>query len=96
VLPKRLYEHLLLFHVAVKLLVAQHFCQEFSDYAKHLLVLFVTEARAIYGEEFLNYNVHNLIHLPDYARHFGNLDSFSAFAFENDLQEIKHLLRKHN
>ena len=96
VLPKRLYEHFLLFHVAVKLLVAQNFCQEFNDYAKQLLVLFVTEARAIYGEKFLSYNVHNLIHLADDVRHFGNLDSFSAFAFENYLQEIKHLLRKHN
>ncbi|XP_045025186.1 uncharacterized protein LOC123469909 [Daphnia magna] len=96
VLPKRLYEHFLLFHVAVKLLVAQHFCKEFNDYAKQLLVLFVTEAKEIYGKEFLSYNVHNLIHLADDVRHFGNLDSFSAFAFENYLQDIKHLLRKHN
>ncbi len=56
----------------------------------------MTEAREIYGKEFLSYNVHNLIHLPDDVRYFGNLDSFSAFAFENYLQEIKHLLRKHN
>ncbi len=38
VLPKRLFEHFLLFHVAVKLLVAQHFCQEFNDYAKQLII----------------------------------------------------------
>nr|CAH0112032.1 unnamed protein product [Daphnia galeata] len=76
------YMHLCCLGVMLKLLVAQNFCQEFNDYAKQLLVLFVTEARAIYGEKFLSYNVHNLIHLADDVRHFGNLDSFSAFAFE--------------
>lgn len=96
VVPKRLYDHYLILHVAIKLLVAQHFCQEFNDYAKQLLVLLLTEARAIYGKEFLSYNVHNLIHLPVDVRHFGNLDSFSAFPFENYLHEIRNLLRKHN
>ncbi len=96
VLPKRLYENFLLFHVAVKLLVAQHFCQEFNDYAKQLLVLFVKEGRAIYGGKFLSYNVHNLIHLADDVSHFGNLNSFRAFDFENYLREIKHLFRKYN
>ena len=42
------------------------------------------------------YNIHNLIHLRDDVRKFGPLDAFSAFPFENHLQTIKHLLRKHD
>lgn len=38
--------------------------------------------------------MHNLIHLAADAKIFGVLDNFSAFAFENYLQQIKKLIRK--
>lgn len=96
-LPNFLYNHFLLLHVAVKILSTKSLCQkENIDYAKMLLVLFVTQCKEYYGEKFLSYNVHNLIHLADDVRKFGPLDAFSAFPFENHLQSLKHLLRKHD
>lgn len=40
--------------------------------------------------------MHSLIHLYDDVRHFGALDSFSAFAFETELGRMKRLLRSGN
>ena len=48
----------------------------------------------LYGPEFVIYNVHCLIHLPDDVRPFGALDGISAFPFENYLRSVKKLIRK--
>jgi hypothetical protein len=96
VLPTRMYNHFLIFHVAIKILATEGLCKEFNQYAKELLHLFVGQAKELYGKEFLSYNVHNLIHLANDVDRFGHLDSFCAFPFENYLQQIKNLLRKHD
>lgn len=43
----------------------------------------------IYGKQFINYNVHNLIHLNDDVLKFGSLDNFSAFPPESYMQYLK-------
>ena len=97
ILPSTLYNHFMLLHVAVKILATANLCNEENiNYAKLLLVRFVTQCKEYYGEKFLSYNVHNLVHLADDVRKFGPLDAFSAFPFENHLQSLKHLLRKHD
>lgn len=70
------------------------FCQEHSDYAHSLLVLFVELSKNLYGCDFLVYNVHGLVHLADDVKRYGSLDSFSAFPFENELKSLKRLVRK--
>lgn len=42
----------------------------------------------------VSYNIHNLIHLTADAEIFGVLNNFSAFQFENYLQQLKKLIRK--
>ncbi len=69
---------------------------EFNDYAKELLILFVSQCKDYYGVKFVSYNVHNFVHLADDVLNFGPLDAFSAFPFENHLQSIKKLIRKHD
>ncbi|XP_045036587.1 uncharacterized protein LOC123466566 [Daphnia magna] len=96
ILPKPLYLHFLLLHTGIKILTHKLLSQQFNDYAKQLLVLFVSQCRELYGKDFLSYNVHNLIHLADDVKTFGHLDNFCAFPFENHLQEIKKLIRKHD
>jgi len=44
----------------------------------------------------MSHNFHNLLHLADDARKFGNLNNFSNFLSENYLQKIKKMLRKYN
>ena len=62
-------------------------------YAKTLLTFFVEEARRLYGETFLAYNVHAMLHLPEDAERFGSLDACGGFQFENFLFTIKRMVR---
>lgn len=70
--------------------------QRLNDYAHSYLRHFCELADRYYGKEFLVYNVHSLIHISKDALHFGPLDSFSCFNFENFLGSLKHMLSKTN
>ena len=67
---------------------------EVLQFCSVLLRDFVKKSINLYGLQFVSSNVHNLIHVPNDVFNFGNLDSFSAYPFENYLQEIKNLVRK--
>ncbi len=83
------YKHLLLLHVAIKLLVNKDLCKTYAAYAETLLKSFVDASSKLYGATFITFNVHSLIHLPSDVLKHGSLDEFSAFPFENKLQKIK-------
>lgn len=70
--------------------------QTMTDYAEKLLIHFVLSSKCIYGPQILSHNFHNLLHITDDARKYGNLNIFSNFSSENYLQKIKKLLRTHN
>jgi hypothetical protein len=67
-----------------------------NDFAKRLLSEFVVKCSQIFGNQFLVYNVHNLIHIADDALKFGSLENCSAFDFENYNQFLKRMIRKNN
>lgn len=48
----------------------------------------------LYGKEHLSHNVHNLLHISNDVYNFGDLNSFSAFPFENYMQCLKKHIRK--
>ena len=93
-LPQDLYDHFMLFHVAMKLLSNEESCKENAKYAEDLLTQFVKDAAKLYGPQFITYNIHNLIHIPSDVLNFGCLDNFSSFPFENKLQKMKNLIRR--
>ena len=92
VLPKELYSNFLLLHVAISCLVSPHYSQVYCDFARKLLMRFVEHCLSAYGQDFVVYNVHNLIHLPDDVRRYGPLDNISCFPFENNLRSIKKMV----
>lgn len=96
ILPSRFYNHFLFLHVAIRILCSKVTLRENLPLARELLSQFVSKSKRLYGPEFIIYNVHNLIHLPDDAEKFGPLDSFSSFPFENYLGQLKRLLRSPN
>jgi hypothetical protein len=96
ILDEDLYNHFMLLHVAIKILVDKELCEQYSAYARDLIVLFVQQCEEYYGKEFISYNVHNLLHLTDDVVRNGPLDGFALFDFENLLQEVKGHLRKHD
>jgi len=88
-LKTSLYKHFMLLSSAVRLLISPETCLTHNYLAKDLLKTFVSEYSSHYGEEYIGYNVHGLIHVSDFVLTHGALDTFSAFKFENYLQFIK-------
>lgn len=84
-----LYKHFLLLNCAIRLLICSKTCLIYNNQAKDLLNKFVQEYSSHYGEGYVGYNVHSLIHISDFVLTHGNLDLFSAFKYENYLQFLK-------
>ncbi|KAI8125589.1 hypothetical protein CVS40_4497 [Lucilia cuprina] len=61
--------------------------------ADNMIKEFVETFPVLYGRASVTYNVHNLLHLVDCVKEFGNLDSFSAYGFENYIQKIKRSIK---
>ena len=93
VLPPKYYNHFLLFHVALKILMDENLCSRYYRYAETLLKQFVTDCKILYGPAFISYNVHVLIHLARDAFKYGSLCRVSCFPFENKNQLIINLVR---
>jgi len=93
-LKPQLYENFLVLHVAVRLLSSEEYCVEFNEYAGALIKNFVTNFKAIYGEEYVSHNIHGCVHIHKDVMNFGPLEKFSAFRFENFMQKLKKLVRK--
>lgn len=82
-LKKSLYKHFMVLHCAIRLLLSDETCIAYNDVANDLLRKFVIEYSFLYGEEYITYNVHGLIHIAHFVKIHGSLDKFSAFKFEN-------------
>lgn len=90
----RIFQEVLLLHVAIRLLQDPQNNRQNLDAAQALLDLFVLKYPDVFGVENFTYNTHCLIHLPDVVEQFGALYSFSAYKNENHLRILDRLLRK--
>lgn len=95
VLTDKPYHHFLCFFCAVTICSSHHYFQ-FLPVAHAMLVQFVENYGNYYGREYMTSNVHNLIHLVDEVKRFGELHTFNAYPFENKLSSIKRTIRKGN
>lgn len=93
-LPSELYDNFMLFSVGMYMLLSPSISEEMLAFAQKLMVAFVEHFGELYGKDEIVYNIHQLTHLAEEYRRFGNLDNISGFPFENCLGQIKHLLRK--
>lgn len=87
------YNHFLCLHLAMRIMLCEKLIANYIDYAEKLLTYFVKHSKTLYGEEFMVYNVHSLVHLAEDVRRFGPLNKVSAFPFESYLGKIKRMLR---
>lgn len=86
------YEHFLLLFCAVTICTSKQYFKILSV-ARNMLLQFIEIFAEIYGEHHINSNMHNLAHIVDEVERFGELESFSAYPFENQLGKMKRLLR---
>lgn len=89
ILQPNMWLHFLCLHVALRILASSQLCIKYNVFAGTLLRHFVEYFGDFYGGEYINHNVHNLIHLPQDVLKFGPLDKFSCFKFENFMHIIK-------
>lgn len=89
VLQPQIYDNFMLLSVGVYILANPKYCMEMNELANTMLVSFVEHFGQLYGEEFLVYNIHGLVHLSDDVKTHGNLDQISAFPYENFLGRLK-------
>ena len=92
--PSKQYEHFLLLSVAIRCLCSPGLLGTYLQYAKEALFYFVQMYGDLYGDKFVGYNVHSLIHLADDAKAYGVLDNYSCFEYENFLGLVKELTHK--
>lgn len=89
------YINFLCLHVSVTILCSKHNMAIIGpEYTQQLLKYFVDTFITLYGKKHVSHNIHNLLHITEDAIHFGTLDTFSAFSFENFMQSIKKMVRK--
>ncbi|XP_047142039.2 uncharacterized protein LOC124816529 isoform X1 [Hydra vulgaris] len=96
ILKPDLYKHFLTLSVAVTILLSHDKDKrvQYLEYAQKLLEHYVRHCQKFYGDNFVVYNVHNLLHLADDVRFFNlSLDEISAFSFENFFQTLKKYVR---
>lgn len=82
------YENFLQLFCAVRICSCEKYAG-FLGLAKTLFNEFVSNFELIYGSDHIVSNIHNLIHVYDDVKRFGNLNTLSAYKFENALRHIK-------
>ncbi|KAL4100721.1 hypothetical protein QTP88_020755 [Uroleucon formosanum] len=70
-----LYQHVLLIHSAIKILISNETCFSLNDQANNLLKQFVKDYPNLYGGEYVTYNVHRLIHISNFVKIHGPIGS---------------------
>lgn len=80
-------------HVAVRILASEDLHEHLS-YAQALLEHFVDSFSILYNNYLVFHNVHGLLHITEDVRHFGSIENFSAFQFENFMYFVKKWIRK--
>lgn len=94
-----IYKNSLLLTVSLSVLLNSNdeIRNSYLPYARELLKCFVQQCRDIYGQSFIVYNVHNLLHLVDDVENYQcSLNDICAFPYENELHKIKQLVRSSN
>ena len=80
--------------VAMHILLSEKYCLDVKKvlYEKDILHMFVNDCRKIYGNDFVTYNIHCLLHVSDDVIHFQrSLNGLGAFKFESYLGHLKKI-----
>lgn len=94
ILPDEFYENFLILHLVIRILNFDTVNPQVLPFCQGALQLYVQRCEELYGEQYVVFNVHCLLHLVEDVARFGSLDSFSAFAFENAMPQFKKDQRK--
>lgn len=82
-LGKQYHDHWMTLVTAMHLLLADKLDDESFHLCESLLIDFVVKFQQLYGKECMTYNVHQLLHVMDCVKNWGQLWVYSTFPFES-------------
>lgn len=93
--PVNEYRHFMLLSLAVKICSSDAYKNivHTTTLVENMISDYIEKYIDIYGEHTISSNVHNLCHMIEDVRRFGNLNTISTYPFENILHVIKMKLR---
>lgn len=91
-LPKKYYDHFLLFSYATAILLQGKISMTAIDHAEYLFQEFAKGMETNYGLENCSWNMHQCTHSSESVRLWGPLWSWSTFSFENNNGRIKNII----
>lgn len=89
-------QHWSLLAAGVSLLLKDSVTEQDVAESTRFLTEFVVGVQALYGEEEMVYNVHQILHLPKSALLFGPLWAHSCFVFETNMGKLLRLVTSSN
>lgn len=93
-LPRKYYVHFLYLHLASRIMINQYKSRKHSALIVGLFLnRFTTEFALLYGEDFIDYNVHNLIHFEDTISQLGSIESVGGFSYEEQFNFVHSLIQ---
>lgn len=93
-LPRKFYAHFLNLHLASRVMINQYKSRKHSALIVGLLLSrFTTDFASLYGEEYIDYNVHNLIHFEDTISQLGSIESVGGFSYEDQFNFVHSLIQ---
>lgn len=89
------YQHFMLLSLAVKICSSDTYRNiiHLTTLVESMISDYIEKYIDIYGDHTISSNVHNLCHIIEDVRRFGNLITISTYPFENILHVIKMRLR---
>lgn len=91
-LPTTYYKHWSLLVYAITKLNGNEITEADLRSATNALRKFVFGVQDLYKKEFMKYNVHLLLHLPESVKYFGALWAWSAFPYEDYNHTLRNML----
>lgn len=97
-IPVKDYELFLLLSCAMKLASVEKYFNVNNRIIliENLLKDFVQNYAKLYGKHTITSNIHNLLHVSNDLKCFGNIDSISTYPFENHLGKVKQKIRAYH
>lgn len=95
-ISKAHYNHLMSLHVAYRILSDEEMIKDQANlnYARDRLRNFVADFGTLYGEKYVSYNVHVLIHIVDDVERFGKIvTQLSAYKYKTFMRMVGKLVR---
>jgi hypothetical protein len=90
------YNFFIQLHFAMYVFSSPRYCSAYFTEASTCLDTFVTDFPDLFHESLLSFNVHALLHIPEFVKMYGTVDNFSCFPFENFLHTLKKRIRCNN